>query len=305
MAHNINVRVNTDPMAKEIERVSSGVTRTTVAVGAMQAAVIKTEIDTTNRVCSNLNKGFYMLIQSQLSQKMARLQSDVDSHIMQLNQQKKALLNIQNRMERDYNNIARRYGKLFSGLNQNLYIRVFAIDKPVMLFATSEVEKVENRTKLLTANVPISQLESLTLSQKMLISNMKMSGNRLIGSMHSFLYDLYEQEKQTNRLLIEDRYNRAKEGVHHIPVLILEQIDGEGARPRVKWHYPKMNLPQHSSNKLEREVRERYEKVECRKDFDKENLHNPFYELVDDSQLDDRVKKMAKALFDRSEIRTF
>ena len=49
---------------------------------------------------------------------------------MQLNQQRKQLLAIKSRMERDYNMISARYLKLFNGLNQNLRQRVFELDKP-------------------------------------------------------------------------------------------------------------------------------------------------------------------------------
>ena len=54
----------------------------------MQTAVIIAEEKAADHVCNNVNKGFYSLIRSQISQKMAKLQSEVDSHLMQLVQQK-------------------------------------------------------------------------------------------------------------------------------------------------------------------------------------------------------------------------
>ena len=139
--------VDTQPMADELNHVSRHVGVTTGAVVAMQAAVIAAEEDASNHVCNNVNRGFYSLIRSQISQKLAKLQSEVDSHVMQLVQQKKALLGIKYRMERDYNMIANRYVKLFNGLNANLQLRVFELDKPTIDFARKEVDKIANRTK--------------------------------------------------------------------------------------------------------------------------------------------------------------
>ena len=85
MATILNYTVDTKPMANEIKNVSSSVSKTTIAVAAMQTAVILAEEKATqkvllaeekaaNLVCSNVNKGFYSLIRSQISQKMAKLQ---------------------------------------------------------------------------------------------------------------------------------------------------------------------------------------------------------------------------------------
>ena len=108
-----NYTVDTNPMAQEIGSVSNHIKGTTTAVVAMQAAVILAEEKAADHVCTNVNKGFFTLIRSQISQKVAKLQSEVDSHLMQLNQQRKQLLSIKGRMERDYNMISNRYSKLF------------------------------------------------------------------------------------------------------------------------------------------------------------------------------------------------
>ena len=176
-----NYTVDTHPMAQEMGSVSNHVKATTTAVVAMQTAVVLAEAKAAEHVSDNVNKGFYTLIRSQISQKIARLQSVVDSHLMQLNQQKKQLLAIKGRMERDYNMISGRYLKLFNGLNSNLKQRVFELDKPITDFAIREVEKVSNRTKHLTATVPVSQLESLAISQKIIASNLKFRGLNVIN----------------------------------------------------------------------------------------------------------------------------
>ncbi len=216
-----NYTVDTKPMADEMRSVSRHVNATTGAVIAMQAAVILAEEKAADHVCENVNKGFYSLIRSQISQKMAKLQSEVDSHLMQLVQQKNALLSIKTRMQKDYNMIASRYIKLFNGLNSNLKQRVFELDKPTIDFAVKEVDKVSNRTKYLTATIPVTQLESLAASQKIVASNVKYRGLNVIKSMRSFLFEMNAQKKLTDQILINDgRYTES--ATVYIPILICE-----------------------------------------------------------------------------------
>lgn len=216
-----NYTVDTQPMAAELSSVSRHVNVTTGAVVAMQAAVIKAEAKAADHVSNNVNKGFYSLIRSQISQKMAKLQSEVDSNLMQLNQQKKALISIKSRMQRDYNMIASRYLKLFNGLNVNLKNRVFELDKPTINFAVKEVDKVSNRIKYLTATIPIAQLESISLSQKIVASNLKHKGQNVINSMKSFLLEMNAQKKLTDQILINDSgYTRAARA--YMPIVISE-----------------------------------------------------------------------------------
>ena len=140
----IDCLVDTHPMANEINSVSTNIKGTTAAVVGMKAAVIQAEAEAADHVCNNVNKGFYTLIHSQISQKIAKLQSEVDSHLMKLNQLCKQLLSIKGRMERDYGNISQRYIKLFNGLNKNLEQRVYEIDRPAIEFAVKDSNSISN-----------------------------------------------------------------------------------------------------------------------------------------------------------------
>ena len=99
----IDCLLDTKPMAHEMNSISNHIKGTTAAVVAMQTAVVLAEQKAADQVCSNVNKGFYTMMRSQISQKIASLQSQVDSYLMQLNAQRKQLLAIRTRMERDYN----------------------------------------------------------------------------------------------------------------------------------------------------------------------------------------------------------
>ena len=191
-----NYTVDTQPMADEIRTVSRHVDVTTGAVVSMQVAVIAAEAKAADHVCDNVNRGFYSLIRSQISQKIARLQSEVDSQLMQLNQQRAGLLSIKTRMQRDYNMITSRYVKLFNGLNVNLKNRVFELDKPTIDFVNREINKISNRTKYLSATVPVTQSESIAVSQKIVSSNVKQKGLNVINSMKTFIHEMNERKRE-------------------------------------------------------------------------------------------------------------
>ncbi len=292
-----NYTVDTTPMAEQLSSVSKNVTGTTIAVGAMQTAVIIAETKASDLICSNVNKGFYSLIRSQISQKMAKLQSDVDSHLMQLVQQKNALLSIKGRMGRDYNMIAARYTKLFNGLNANLRNRIFELEKPLIEFACKEIDKISNRNKSLTATVPVSQTESVAISQKLVVSNVKQKSLGVISAMKNFVFDMAVQKKLTDHILINDsRYLGTARS--YIPVAVCEFcIDGTGARS-LEIVVPKTELDNTASAAIKNTLSSAFSNLDWKTD----NNPSPetkieFSKLVSASAASSRVRELMTKLF--------
>ena len=299
-----NYTVDTKPMAEEIRSVSHHVNATTGAVVAMQTAVIFAEEKAADHVCNNVNKGFYSLIRSQISQKMAKLQSDVDSHLMQLVQQKNALLSIKNRMQRDYNMIAGRYGKLFNGLNANLKQRVFELDKPTIDFAVKEVDKVSNRTKYLTATIPITQLESISLSQRIVASNIKHKGLNVINSMRSFLFEMNTQKKLTDQILINDnRYTGT--ATIYIPVVICECNRDKTDSKNLEVIVSDIELDNFSKSAIQNTAYAEINQVEwSQKTIPNSEIKSEFSKLISSSTKSQRVKDLAMQLFQSNNFQT-
>lgn len=292
-----NYTVDTQPMAKEIGSVSNHVKATTTAVVAMQAAVVLAEAKAADHVCDNVNKGFYTLIRSQISQKIAKLQSEVDSHLMQLNQQKKQLLGVKSRMERDYNMISNRYLKLFTGLNINLKQRVFELDKPVIDFAVREVEKVSNRTKHLTASVPINQLESLAVSQRIIASNLKYRGLNVINSMTKFLADMYAQKELTDQILLESNSN-IDNNTLSIPVIISESNYDKFDNKHIEISVSPVELSKQSQISIKNLVMQNVENLQWRnKEGANKEIQSEFIKMLNSSNASQRVKDTANKLF--------
>lgn len=298
-----NYIVDTKPMADEMRSVSRHVNATTGAVMAMQTAVIIAEENAAAHVCNNVNKGFYSLIRSQISQKIAKLQSEVDSHLMQLVQQKNALLSIKNRMQKDYNMIASRYIKLFNGLNSNLKQRVFELDKPTIDFAVKEVDKVNNRTKYLTATIPIAQLESLVASQKIVASNVKHRGFNVIKSMRSFLFEMNTQKKLTDQILIsEGRYTET--ATVYIPIVICE-CNRDKTDTGVEILVTDVELDNISKSAIKNTSFAGLNHIEWQaKSSPNTEVKSEFSKLVSTSLKSQRVKDMATKLFQSNNYQT-
>jgi len=296
--------VDTQPMADELRNVSHHVDATTSAVVAMQTAVIIAESNAADHVCANVNKGFYSLIRSQISQKLAKLQSDVDSHIMQLRQQKNALLNIKNRMQRDYNMISGRYIKLFNGLNANLKNRVFELDKPTIDFAYREIEKISNRSKYLTASIPVNQLESLSSSQKIIASNVKQKGTQVIESMKSFLQEMKEQKNLTDEILVNDsRMNRTC--TSFIPILIFEYDIDKSEEKSIDVIVTKIELNNIIQSEIKNSILANFSQLEWKQnDFSLLEIKSNFSKMISSSLKSSRVNDLTLKLFQLNDFQT-
>lgn len=255
MSTTINCHVDTSPMAQSIDSVSDHVNGTTAAVVAMKAAVVKAEADGAAHVCEKVNRGFYTLIRSQISQKIATLKSEVDSHLMRLNQQRKQLTAIRHRMERDYNMISSRYLKTFNAINKNLEQRVAELDKPVMDLAQTEADKVTNRAARLTADIPLGQTESVRTSQVVGASTLKFRALKAIETIDRFIAGSNRLEEVTDRILLRRRMNpEATESPWLIPVAIAETNFDPTDMSQTQTFLSRMELPAEATKEIETAV---------------------------------------------------
>lgn len=298
----IDCVIDTTPMAKEIATVSNHVNATTTAVVAMKTAVIAAEKQAADHVCDNVNNGFYNLIRSQISQKTAKLQSEVDSHLMKLGQQRKQLLALKDRMERDYHMISARYLKLFTSINRNLKQRVLELDRPTFDFAVGEMSKINNRQYLLTADVPLSQVESVTCSQKILVSNLKKRSHSLINSMTRFIAQSEEQKALSDRILVSGAAGNANLA---LPVLISETLLDKKGNSAIDFVIDDRNLPSNLQAEVKNSLSMNASKlVWCDKGGNDEKVANEFNKLLAKSSASNRVKNMMDKMFASNHYQT-
>ena len=284
-----NFTVDTEPMADSIDGVANHVDGTTAAVVAMQTAVIIAEEKGAERICNNVNYGFYSLIRSQISQKIATHKSKADAKIMELQQQTVSFAAIKSRMEKDYMMLASRYTKLFEGLNKSLRARIFELDKPSTSFVYKDVLPVANRTKRLTGTPSTTQMESIAGSQMISVSNTKYNAMQNISSMQDFIFNSEIQKSLIGSILTKESVSKPTE--KFIPVIVSES---EGLNVRQsQWQITQPQLKKNANAKVESFA---YSSLSNMKwtDDDSNNttrVKQEFGNFVNQSSISDRVKK--------------
>lgn len=297
--------IDTQPMARELDRVSQHVNGTTTAVVGMKVAVLKAEADAADNVCRNVNRGFYSLIHSQISQKIAKWKSEVDSLLLQLNQQRRQINNIKGQMERDYGSITARYTKLFTSLNRALRRRVYELDKPAFKFAVTEIDTLSNRTLQLSATVPVSQNESLLTSQKIMASNLKYRGSRVISLMKDFLTDLNRQKAMTGRVLLDKGISTGLEN-RLIPVIVWEGCGGRLEGDLEHFTMPETCLSDRTRNAITNHIATSNVQFPWTDaTAPDKRVTDTFKAMLGDFEATDRIKETMGRLFEANRIQTF
>ena len=225
--------VDTSPMASEIQSVTQGVNRVSGAVVAMTAAVIAAEKEGAEHVCQNVNKGFYSLMHSQISQKIAQLTSTVEAKLFELGQYAVALKNIQARMTSDYNMISGRYTKLFKSINNTLETRVAELDRPVFKLVDRDIKLVESRMKLNSAQFATYQLESVLSSQLIATSKVKVDAETTLDAITRYVKESNEQTQKSDASMQDTRIDSIED--IYLPVSIVESTSAIG-NPAVNYY---------------------------------------------------------------------
>ena len=127
--HRFDYTVDTEPMARSLGRVEDSVHALNGVVAAMQTAVISAEKKAAKDVCSSVDAGFYGLIASQISQKIAHVEPSVISGQQLLLSIKREMCKIQPNLEKDYNRCLRTYGSIFKQINKATKEHLLALDK--------------------------------------------------------------------------------------------------------------------------------------------------------------------------------
>lgn len=291
-----NYKIDTQDLAQELGNVTKNVDAATDAVVSLQSAVIAAEERAAKHLCDNVNRGFYSLIHSQISQKIAKFKSEFESKRMLLAHQKKALLAIKTRMERDYHMISSRYEKLFSGLNRILQTRIFELDKPLVDFSYRDVGKISNRTKSLSATVPVTQLESITSSQIVVASDIKRKCFNVINSSKKFIQEMKSQEEITKRVLVDDYSDKSHERL--MPVLMYEFIKDRNSITGAEVIFPQNHLTESFESSISEILLSDLDRLKMELDNPQWiEIQTELNKQIMDSKASARVKEVAHNLF--------
>lgn len=296
--HDIDCLVDTIPMAEKIQRVGQNVEHTTMAVVAMKTAVVEAEKSGAQHICQNVNRGFFTLMQSQLSAKLAQKKSRTEALMAQLAMQKRRLLEIKNSMENDYQRICTRYGRIISSINKQLEQRIIDLDKPVYKFCTNDIATCTNRKLTVSGIAPIVQKEDVQTAQRINSSVLRRDGEYAINHLKDFLMEFAKSDHEVRCHTIESL--PAQDCTFYLPFVMMPvTVDSEGTQSL--YITPPESL---SIKNAQRSVREISSQVNTFGWVPEESVSSEtkteFLRILAESEQPDRVKKMIKRLYDQN-----
>lgn len=293
----INFVVDTNPMADSISGVSNHVTATTAAVVAMQAAVIASEKQSANRICQNVDKGFYSLIRSQLTMKLSDAYTEMQAKLALLTEYSKTLQKTQARMEGDYFRVRRQYQQIFKGLDKALSTRVAQLDKEAVGIADARKKMILG---MFERHVP----EALVTSAEVDSSNQQIAAARIKDKTGRSLDNLAGKvaENQSYRQLMDamlDKNTSETVQQEYISVVFSSKQSSVVTDSYVMTlNFPEY-LPEQISSNISLNILSHEELFagDGKTDFEKKTVSEEFQALVASSGLDQRVADQIMRLF--------
>jgi len=216
-----NFTVDTTPMAQSVDSAGKHIHGVNAAVIAMEAAVIATERASSKTICENVDKGFFMLVKSQISQKAVAAYTEMASKQVTMLQLAKSLDRVQQQMEGDYHSIARRYAEHFNSLNRSLETRVRELDRPAMQLAEIRKNMVFDRLKDDSSILFSASTETLPLAQTALAGKLKQkTRDTLLTLSESINEDRSYSEKVDSILVKHEDYSDGSD-IRYLPAIFL------------------------------------------------------------------------------------
>src|SRR5574344_1312600 len=294
--------VDTTPMAESVDRVNAHVVTVGAAVTAMEAAVVATEHETSQNICNNLDKGFFLLMRSQISQKLAANYSIVNSKLMSMAQIGKSIDAMHRQMENDFQMIKRRYMKLFHSLDKELEVRIKELDKPAMDIASYRDSLIMNRVKNDSAAVLFYNYDTQTTAQKALTARLKVKAQKSIAAMTVNASNAQTYAKKITHMMapVQEKENKPL----YVPVLCTESSSMFAKGNQMSEVFIPEVMSQKAKAAVENTVTQGNAEINL-KDLtaeEKQEIKNAFLKQISASGLNQRTTDMMMKLFDGGNV---
>ena len=289
--------VDTNPMAQSVNNVSNHITGTTAAVVAMQAAVIASEKESAKKICANVDKGFFNLIQSKLTMKLTVCYTEMQAKLALLMEYSKTLAKTQERMEGDYNRVRRQYQQIFKGLDKALENRVSQLDKDPVKISETRKKVILGMFERHVPETVVTSAEVDTSDQRIVISRIKDKTNHSLD----FLTDKVNENQRYKRLMdsILDKSTTEIKHEEYIPVIYSSKQSTLVTDTYIfSLNYPDY-LPEQIKNTINLNILSQDEMLadDKKEDFERKTVTEEFQALVASSPLDKRVAENMMRLF--------
>lgn len=299
--------VDTDPMAATMATVGASVMGVTGAVVAMQSAVVAQEEQAARDISANVDRGFYMLMKSQISQKMASLAAQISSKILLMRKFRADIVHMKDLMTGDYNRICRRYKRQFGALDKEAETRVRELDQKAVEVAAIYNHFNSTRTDS-SAALFLCGDEALKMNVLETNAAVKSKTNRALDAMASNVESTLKYNKDVEHILKppltagSDAPATTKAVQTYVSALVTEAMSMFDKNSTIANVYLPQSEHLKGSEFIEREVRETdssFEWSEVKAD-DKAKVSLAFTKEIETANTDGRVALEMKRLFDES-----
>jgi hypothetical protein len=314
MAATLHFEVDTSPMARTVDSVRNHVNGVTVAVTAMEAAVIAAEQNASRTICENVDNGFYILVKSQISQKAVAAYSEMNSKVGILNQLLKALDNIRNQMQTDFNMICRRYNKLFQSLNKALETRIRELDRPAMRLAEIKNSFVFDRLKNDSSMLVSAAEETISAGQFAIGGRLKQKTRDTMRTLYDSTVESRSYNEKLESILVrketgssgasrEPREKQASEGDYSFLPVVFSSVESflRSGELIDTVYTAQADITQNPA-RIVTELKQVQESLNWTavQDADKERVKKEFISFCESGGSDERLNKEIIRLFDES-----
>jgi len=295
--------VDTTPMANSVDTSRNHITGVTVAVAAMETAVIAAERSASKKICENVDNGFYMLVKSQISQKAVAAYTEMTSKQITLLQLAKALENVKRQMEADFNLITKRYAKLFHSLNKALESRVREIDRPAMQLAEIKKTVVFDRLRDDSSSLFSISAEALPFTQTALAGKLKQKTRETLLTLSDNVNENNSYSEKVDSILIKNENDSSQDdGLCCLPAIFCDTDSLLNPNGSIENIYTAQTSVWQNSAPIVSEISRAHNDFvwETVNSDEKENIRREFLSLCEREGGDERLSAEIIRLFDES-----
>lgn len=225
----VNVNVDTDSFDHSIRECNGSVGVLTGSVVATEAAQVNSIREKSRQIGSTIIAGFFSTVQSEISQQIAELTSQIEATLIHLKEMAQRCISKQKQMEVDYGRLASRYSAIFDDLNKELENRIYEIDRPTFKFKEiSDQSACRVVGTDMASTVAVSGSENAHLEAMIGASIAKKQAQTAIDKANLFL----TKQKRTEKLLETCSINESKNAVYHAPVCYIETCNERATKNR-------------------------------------------------------------------------
>jgi hypothetical protein len=224
---NVTINVDTEPFDGSVKRFNTSIGALGASVTAMHAAQCAAILKSAEEVSASVINGFFGMINTELSQQIQALDSAIKAGFGLITEQGKAVSEIKNVMEEDYNRISSRYIKLFSDLDNECYKRIFALDKQSFTLSEKVQKQLLCESSSDAAAMNLLGTEEVSSSKTLVfISSLNRKALEVLKTLHDYITQESMINALINSLLLNEEID--KNATFYIPVIWSESDMTEG-----------------------------------------------------------------------------